>query len=320
MTTISAKVIADSVGSAGQPRLTTILCRYPRWIHAEQRTHRVMRDEEEFDWPTPSLMADPNLSRNASSSRAIPVNRLIQQVEADPAEPIYWGKNQPGMQAREEFTGRDLELAQAIWRAAMKDAIAHARQLAEVGAHKQIVNRILEPYSHITVLVTATEWENFFALRDHEDAEPHMRDLARAMRSAMYLSEPKVLRATEWHLPFVTEADYPAIEAYLARVRAPLRGWPLRAVTEVAIKLSVARCARTSYDNHDGTKPEVEADVALHDRLVVAKPAHASPAEHQATPDTYEWAKHGTERKWANPHLHANLKGWRQYRRVAGFG
>ena len=153
--TITAKIIADSISPAGA-RLTTLQLRYPRFIHAEFMTHRMF-------------------SRNASSSRAIPVERLIQDVLDDPAMPVFWGKNQPGMQAREDHHALvggegvsgydhfdDSITREAAWLISRGIAIQHAREFAKAGYHKQIVNRLLEPFSHINVVVTATEWENFF--------------------------------------------------------------------------------------------------------------------------------------------------------------
>lgn len=183
MTTISAKVVADSVGRHS-PRLTTMLLRYPRWIHAEFMTHRVF-------------------SRNAASSRAIPVEKLIKDVLDDPAVPLSWGKNQKGMQAGEAcgalvsapvpmaYGGRRLELEQSkgrpreeAWLNGRDLAVMSAKAFAAAGYHKQIVNRLLEPFSHITVVVTATQWSNFFALRRHPEAEPHIRLLADRMWEA----------------------------------------------------------------------------------------------------------------------------------------
>src|ERR1700693_1578480 len=108
--TVSAKIVADSVGQAGQ-RITTMQLRYPKFIHGEFMTHRVF-------------------SRNASSSRAIPVERLIQDVIDDPAMPVFWGKNQKGMQAKEELTGNDLYMAKREWLRARDQAVASARMLA----------------------------------------------------------------------------------------------------------------------------------------------------------------------------------------------
>ena len=199
MTTISATVVADSIGDHS-PRLTTMLLRYPRCIHAEFMTHRVF-------------------SRNAASSRAIPVKKLIQDVTDDPFVPLFWGANKPGMQAGEECNAPviwenpqfSLETErmsrEQAWLEARDDAVQYARMFADAGYHKQIVNRLLEPFSHITVVVTATQWSNFFALRLHADAEPHIRRLADRMWEAMAGSTPEVLMPGEWHLPFVSKDE-----------------------------------------------------------------------------------------------------------------
>jgi len=293
MTTISARVILDST-NLFKRRLTTLELVYPRWIHAEGRTHRKLsigEDEtdgvtygsEISDWEmrTPSLMEDKELSRNASSSRAIPVNSLIQAVLDDPAVPIFWGLNQKGMQAARPFTDAEAAEATAIWLESMHDAIKHARRLADLGAHKQNVNRALEPYSHIRVIVSSTTWANFLHLRDHDDAEPHIRLLAQKIKAALVGSKPKVLAHGEWHLPYVDEQDH----SELIRMGIPLdftEGLLPGFVAPVLAKVSAARCARTSYLTHDRKIPTIETDLALYDRLAVADPLHASPTEHQA--------------------------------------
>lgn len=271
--TISARIIADSVGPYGN-RVTTMELRYPRFIHAEFMTHRVF-------------------SRNASSSRAIPVKKLINDVIGDPAMPIHWGKNQKGMQANEELSDFDKRLAKQRWLWARDYAVQQAIALDAIGAHKQVVNRVLEPFSHITVTVTATEWTNFFTLRCHEDAQPEIRVLADAMYAAMQDSTPRELGAGEWHLPYVREEEF--------------RDYTLPIST--LIKLSVARCARTSYLTHDKKEPKLEQDLELYERLVGSEPLHASPAEHQCRPDVKIGAG------WMNPELHGNLVGWVQYRK-----
>lgn len=155
MTTISATIIADSIGAQNH-RLTTMLLRYPRCIHAEFMAHRVF-------------------SRNASSSRAIPVERLIADVERDPFVPLHWGKNQKGMQAHEECDAslslKDLGTGELwsinreeAWLNLMEEAVRVAKAFSDAGYHKQIVNRLLEPWAHINVLVTGTQWSNFLAL------------------------------------------------------------------------------------------------------------------------------------------------------------
>lgn len=258
--TISAKIIADSINSEGV-RLTTMQLRYPRFIHAEFMTHRVF-------------------SRNASSSRAIPVKRLIDDVLNDTAMPIHWGKNQPGMQAREEHEAlvdvwyRDEGYAKRFrdeaWFEARDKAIDIARSFDAAGYHKQIVNRLLEPFSHINVVVTATDWDNFYELRRHPDAQPEIKALADAMWEAQQASTPEFLRDGKWHLPYVDVSDF------------ILPDNPKLIDVPSALKVSVARCARVSYLTHDGKKPDIDSDLALYDRLVGSVPLHASPAEHQA--------------------------------------
>jgi len=166
--TITAKVITHSC-AAGVPDLITMQCRYPRFIHAEFMTHRVF-------------------SRNASSSRAIPIERMIQDVIDDPAMPVAWGSNKPGMQAGVELP--HWRVARECWLDARDAAVERAKEMMNLGAHKQIVNRLLEPFGHISVVVTATEWDNFFALRCHPDADPTMRALAEAMWDAITASLP----------------------------------------------------------------------------------------------------------------------------------
>lgn len=281
--TIEAKILAHSVDETGDcPPLVTFELRYPRFIHAEFMTHRLF-------------------SRNASSSRAIPVKRLIDDIRSDPAMPIHWGKNQPGMQAREEhdapvsFAGRETD-AKTAWFNAMSRSIMAAQAFDAAGYHKQIVNRLLEPFSHIRVVATATSLANFYALRRHEDAQPEIKALADAMREAQQASWPRVLRQGEWHLPYVDEAE----RENFSKI--------------TAVKLSIARCARVSYKTHDGRAPDVAEDLKLYERLVGSVPLHASPAEHQATPD-WLYERNG-ERLWANSSLHGNLLGYRQYRKM----
>lgn len=270
--TIEAKIIEDSIGDHGV-RLTTMQLRYPRFIHDEFLTHRVF-------------------SRNASSSRAIPVDKIIQQVIDDCAMPVKWGKNQPGMQADEELDplAEGIAVHQA-WLAARDAAVKQARVMVKFGAHKQIVNRILEPFAHISVIVTATEWGNFFNLRCDPGADPTFQALAESMRTVMDGGTPILRRGktgdndiSNFHLPYISAEE---------KISNP---------TDILIKCSAARCARVSYLNHDGSTPSIEKDLALYDRLVGSKPLHASPVEHQAFPyyDGFVWCN--------------NFRGWHQYR------
>lgn len=302
--TIGAQVIADSIGSDA-PRLMTLQLRYPKFIHGELMTHRAF-------------------SRNASSSRAIPVERLIQDVISDPVYPSFFGKNQPGMSAKEEhntrielnpgeYFSKDDYSRKEVWDYARESAIDFARAFADAGYHKQIVNRLLEPFCHINVVVTATEWSNFFALRCHPDAQPEMRLLAEAIRTAMEASTPKLLHIGQWHLPYVSDDDYEMCDDLLpGSGRGPAE---IVCVEAMVRKLSVARCARVSYLTQEGKQPTIEDDLKLYDRLVGAVPLHASPAEHQATPDNQRIFD-GEMGPWSRPHLHGNLRGWVQFRKT----
>lgn len=309
--TITAQVIADSISPEGI-RLTTMQLRYPRFIHAEAKTHRVITIdgimyEETIDT---GFMDDPDLSRNASSSRAIPVNRMIEDLRRDPAMPIFWGSNKPGMQAGEELNLAEIDFCKSSWNYAMLDAIRHVEGMVASGLHKQIANRILEPWAHINVVVTATDWENFFTLRRHADAQPEIKALADAMHHAMSQSTPTNLLPGEWHLPYITKDD-----------RKEANFGPSQTYGRESLKaVSVARCARVSYLTHDGRQTTIDEDLALYDRLLGAQPLHASPAEHQATPDILNTGKELTqfppEPGWEHPEQHGNFRGWIQLRKT----
>jgi thymidylate synthase ThyX len=273
---ISAKVIEDSISPAGK-RLTTFQLVYPRFIHGEMMTHRVF-------------------SRNASSSRAIPVAKMIEQVRSAPAMPVHWGKNQPGMQAREELSGSELWQAQEVWKNAANLAANFAKTMTDLGLHKQVANRLLEPFQWMQTIVTATEWDNFFELRAHEDAQPEIHDLAIKMGTVMTANRPRIVSldrtdAFNWHLPYVSDNER------LIYMQEP----------ETAAKLSVARCARVSYLTHDGQAPVIEKDLELYDRLVGSRPLHASPTEHQAYPLGFAVQQS------------KNFFGWRQFRERVEF-
>lgn len=284
----SARILADSLAPCGK-RLTTLECTYPRFIHSEVLTHRM-------------------LSRNSASSRAIPTEKLIQRVIEDPVIPLYIGANQKGMQAGEELEDHVRKEAVTAWISARDQAVVHARALMKRGVHKQVVNRLIEPWMWIVVIISATEWDNFFGLRLHKDAEPHFQHLARLMKDAMDGSRPKELKAGQWHTPLarLDEEDERAMGAHLATLFGDEE---LRSVevakakaAEVIIKVSVGRCARVSYLTHDGRR-DIKEDIALHDRLVAQEPLHASPAEHVA-------------QALAEPTRVGNFVGWRQYRKT----
>lgn len=299
-----AKIVAHSVSEFGKEIITYQL-KYPRFIHAEFMTHRV-------------------LSRNASSSRAIPVAKMIEQVRTNPAMPIHWGANQPGMQAKEELTGSDLVATQDDWLVAAKTAAAIAERMDSYGAHKQIVNRILEPFQWISVVCTATEWDNFHTLRSHADAQPEIKLLSDLMLEARKASEPRLLKEGMWHLPYAdTHADWVGAFNHLKNGRITRDEPKSSEVLSLLSRVSAARCARVSYLTHEGKTSTIDQDLALCERLAGAQPFHASPFEHQATPDTKVYPEWDLEKLcedyellWAYPELHGNLVGWVQHRKT----
>lgn len=242
---IYAKVLADSINLDNYVRLVTLEINQPRYIHAEFMTHRVF-------------------SRNASSSRAIPIARQIDMVERFPVMPVEWGQNKPGMQAGEPISRAAQTEAENEWILALNDSVRHARKLKELGVHKQIVNRLLEPFAYIRVIVTATEWDNFFDLRISDLAQPEIRTVAEKIKEAMDASTPEArgFGFNDMHAPYLTPEERKTLSQ------------------EKAMMVSAARCARVSYLNHDGMEPDIEKDLALAKRLHDDK--HASVFEHQA--------------------------------------
>lgn len=285
----AASVIRDSISPLGV-RLLTLELVYPRVIHAEVMTYRV--------W-----------GRNASSSRAIPIVGLINDAVDNPAVPIHWGRDQPGMQARSELEGAGLLIVQEAWFRARDAAVREARIMAGQGAAKQLVNRLLEPFTHIRTVITGVHWANFFGQRRHPDAAPEIHHLADLAWEAIQASTPTPLGFNEWHLPYIEAEDYRPLQMASGQTGEE---W-----IDLARKVSTARCARVSYRLHDGRRTDFAKDLALYERLVGADPKHASPAEHQATPD---WLLRGEvddeDAIWAHPRQHGPLMGWRQHRKT----
>lgn len=306
---ITAKVIKDSVNPNGI-RITTMELEYPRFIHSEFMTHRVF-------------------SRNSASSRAIPISKIIEQVENNPAMPVHWGKNQAGMQAKEELQGTEKEAAKQSWIASAKEAASRAKVMQQIGLHKQVVNRILEPYQIMKVLVTATEWENFFWLRNHADAQPEIKALAIAMKQAMNSSEPEKLEYGMWHLPFI-ETSIVSSETLDGKVYNyqvyinPEGGFY---TLDQAIKVACSSCAQISYRKLDTS---LEKAVDIYKKLVESEPVHASSFEHVAKAmQKTEWPQYVSPDVWIDVEesgiTHAdreglywsgNFRGWIQYRQL----
>lgn len=281
----ACKIVEDNLCVQTNSRLTTFAVTYPRFVHSELMTHRMF-------------------SRNSASSRAIPNTKLTRMIEEDPVLPVWFGKNQSGMQAPEEVDEEVIEKAKKIILTQRDNALAASRELTELGLHKQIANRYVEPWMWITVLVTSSEWDNFFGLRTDKSivqlpgdkdsilntrgfnpkfpAQPEIQVIARMMWE-MYVSYiPKEVEVGYYHTPYITDEE---------RYVLPL---------DERMKISVARCARVSYLNHDGTQ-DPEADKKLYTRLSSA--GHWSPFEHVAQ------AQNTGDR-------FGNFFGWRQYRKM----
>jgi thymidylate synthase ThyX len=257
MSEFKSEIISDSI-NPNNNRVTTFLLTYPRFIHSELMTHRTF-------------------SRNAASSRAIPIDKIIQQVRANPAMPTRWGKNGKGMQDHGNMNDNEITACKNAWIDAANSAADNAEKLKELGLHKQIVNRILEPFMWMTTLVTATEWQNFFALRLHKDAQPEFQHLSHLMLQKYLSSHPQNKNWDEWHIPF---GDQTGDNADL----------------DTKLKIATARAARTSYMTITSVI-DIQKDVELHNNL--ASSGHWSPFEHACIAD-----RDGS----------GNFVGWKQYR------
>lgn len=285
----AARVLKDSLSPDGV-RLTTMEVTFPRIVLAEFNTHRAF-------------------SRNSASSRAIPVEKMLQRVETDPFIPVYWGKNQKGMQADEELSAEQQVQAQQVWLDARDQAVTCTHLMMNQGIHKQITNRLLEPWLWHTVIVTSTEWDNWDGLRRGKEAQPEIKVIADMMHEVRASSEPDLLNYGDWHLPLVDDGfDLLTGGLSLADV----------------VKVCVGRCARVSYLTHDG-KRDPKADIDLAMRLLGN--GHMSPFEHAAVPMTRNDASQALSRFSGvtgideldldvTEHFSGNLRGWTQARKL----
>lgn len=277
------KIILDSVTPAGA-RLTTFQLTLPRIVLAEFNTHKM-------------------ISKNSASSRAIPVPKKIKRIQADPFIPRKFGKNRKGMQNSEESLADHLAgVARAIWEHAIRDAITHAQALAEIEVHKQLANRLTEFADWHTIVASGTEWSNYFALRDHANAQDEIRDSAHEAKEQYAKNEPRPLAAGGWHLPYVTGYD---VGQFM---------WTEKEL----IQLSVGRCAAVSFLNQENQLDPVGDIKRTVERLIPN--GHMSPTEHVAQSLTQdEWVTFGFEQaaRWVHERIPVgNFWGWRQWRKT----
>jgi thymidylate synthase ThyX len=305
---IKATILADSIASSNGVRFTTFEIEYPRIILAELNTHRM-------------------LAKNSHSSRAIPFAKMIEQLTG---RPVRFGQANPGMQDKgEEFAAHipywnDEEDRECVyttpeqaWEAAKRNAIGSSKGFFEAGYHKQVYNRLTEPFQMMRTVISGTEWGNFWWLRDHEAADPTLHELASTMRKAMEASTPRTLEPGEWHLPYIRTERHGGDGEILYFMNETAL-WDECLGLEDARKVSAARCAAVSFrnENYDLTK-----SVQVFDRLVGDDRKHASAFEHQATPmedqnPLMEWQEgiSHMDRKgrfWSGP-----LRGWIQFRKL----
>lgn len=264
----SAKVVLDSTCEVTGARVTTMECRYPRFIHSEIMTHRVF-------------------ARNSASSRAIPFLKLMRQVQDDPVIPIRWGAEQKGMaQGQELDVAHQLQSKNHMFEL-HKKACEQAKKMYDEGLHKSICNRYIEPWMWITVIITATDWQNFFRQRCHQDAEPHMQKLAYLMKDAYdSIWDHQVLAPGHWHLPYVSRYDEVELREELLKHKDDVGLIQTNALGSAGIvenalcAISAARAARVSYLTHDGAK-DWRKDLELFQKLVNGSGfGHWSPMEH----------------------------------------
>lgn len=316
---ISATIIAHSKSAVDGKEIITYELEYHRYIHAESKTHRrvSMGNEEIILQENVAVMDDEMLSRNAASSRAIPVSKMIDLVRTSPATPIHWGKNQAGMQASEECDNKldwyiyeDLTPLEA-WKIGMYKAVETAEAFNEAGYHKQITNRLLEPFQMIKVVVTATEWDNFFWLRFHKAAQPEIQELARCMLVAKKRSVAEVLQVGEWHTPYYQHGTWKPAKILNTGKLSDIDCYGT--LLDEALKISASCSAQVSYRKTDDSLEKADK---VWQMLTTDERIHSSPTEHQATPmEMVEWdynysALDMTDTPKGYTHVDKNNKFW----------
>ena len=292
--TINATVVADSISSEGK-RVVTVEVEFPRIILAEVNTHKIM-------------------SKNYSSTRAIPIMTQLELIANNPAMPVFYGKNQSGMVAEKELDNLGKSQADCVILDMLDYVSKGVEKLHKIGLHKQSAGRYLEPWMHVKGVITSTEWENFFWLRDHPDAQPEFQILAHKIYDAINESNPNTLLSGDWHVPYYREG-------YWAEGQ-------FEEGLDEALMISSSCTAQVSYRKSDSS---LEKAQVVYDRLNIGsedKPQHVSPTEHQCTPvressvlvnnisDPDTWENGVTAYHKELGFMSGNLSGWVQHRQL----
>lgn len=277
----SAKVIADS--SYSNSRLITLEIELHRFVLPEFNTHR-------------------SISRNFQSSRAVPVKQMIEQVRSNPAMPVSWGKNEPGMVASQELDYGVKQAVEFLWGKAAREAVDSAERMEALGSHKQVVNRILEPFMWTKGVATAThkDWQAFLKLRLHKDAQPEIKALAVQIDKVIKESSIAELGDRDWHMPYFGDGYW------LEGCGIPLKD---------ALMISSSCCGQVSYRKLDESLDKAKKIYGMlnlpENGIYKEDPPHFSPTEHQAR------ARNGDFEMSGNFH---SEDAWLQYRKILESG
>lgn len=283
---VSAKILADSVCNG--KRLTSFEITLPKVLLAELNTHRI-------------------LSKNFSSSRAIPVGKF---AEIDSFAPKNWLKNQSGMIAKQEVIA-DEDSADFVWGTVINDCKEAATKLSKLDVHKQWANRPNDWHIVAKGVLSGTDWANFLWLRNHSAAQPEIRELAEIIDKLLQTNVPVSLLSGQWHLPYVRNEIVNGKQTCF-----DVSGNAIE--LEVARKISASCCAQASYRKLDES---VEKSLDLYDKLLGMDRLHCSPFEHVATPISEQfpfspWTEGITHRSRDNDYWSGNFRGWIQYRHL----
>ena len=324
-TQIHAEIVAHSLSPQGD-ELISVLATFPRIILAEINTHRM-------------------LSKNTSSSRAIPFKKMVEAIQNDPFIPIAWQENHSGMQGNKYLNPNTVShlAANKAWLRARDSAVKEAKELNDekmANVTKQLCNRLLEPFMWTTMLITGSKegWDNFFNLRCPQyhylfEFFKSRKEILKASKNGLYNDGRKLSDFTEldWlkvnagqaeiHLMDLAEKIYDTMnESTPKQLKAGEWHIPMisdlesvKLSTDEQIKLSVGRAANTSYTViGDGKELTLEQAVKIHDKCKELN--HSSVFEHCArVPSQYEY---DTSLKVEEKGWFRNYKGFKSYRHI----